>query len=327
MSYRHAGLASEYVIDEEKINRLRPTISSSGAAELEVLRRQLRLINTRNKLTHLTLMGIAEHQGSYLASGDPLYLKPLSQIRLTKWIKREMQAGSRFLPSEERLEFVDHSMISRLTRTISVLSPYGQEIPLREFFPTTRAVYKRLIEAILNEEKERIKQNIKEKAYTDEKIKNRLKERFGLSISRRTVSACRQEMRIPSSYTRNSSHIYPPREIRFSFHYPLHIASVKANAPELPGVYEISLANRKIDYPLGIGEVVYIGSAKNIRKRLRDHLRPTSKNAKLRTLLNKHQAIFRFIVIQREARAEEKKLCQCFLSAYGSLPYCNRIKP
>jgi len=69
-------------------------------------------------------------------------------------------------------------------------------------------------------------------------------------------------MRIPSSYTRNSNHMYPPRQVRFSFHYPLNMAAVKANAPEAPGVYEISLAEMKIDYPLCPSGVVYIGSAK-----------------------------------------------------------------
>ena len=44
--------------------------------------------------------------------------------------------------------------------------------------------------------------------------------------------------------------MYPPRQVRFSFHYPLNMAAVKANAPEAPGVYEIPLAEMKIDYPL-----------------------------------------------------------------------------
>jgi len=371
VSYRHPGLAREYVIDEGKMRRcrLRPEASrlsvrlsahaegstksqpegqsqavstgdpstalrpSSGQgsgqalAEIQALRRQLRLINTRNKLTHMVLMGIAEHQGDYLASGDALHLRPLSQVALAEWIRSETQDDGRFLPPGSKLELVDNSMISRLTRNMSLLSPQDQDIPLRDFFPSTRDVLKRLIEAILDEEKEQIRRGGIERAYTDEEIKERLKERHGVSISRRTVSACRQGMRIPSSYTRNSNRTYPPRLACFSFHYPLDMASVKANAPEVPGVYEISLAEVEVDYPLCSSGVVYIGSAKDLRKRLKDHLQPGSKNGDLKALLSNHRAVFRYIIKHRGVRAEERVLCQCFISAYGSLPRCNRIRP
>ena len=301
--------------------------SGQALAEIQALRRQLRLINTRNRLTHMILMGIAEHQGASLSTGNALRLRPLSQVALAEWIKGEAEGDSRFLPPGSRLELVDNSMISRLTRNVSVLSPRDQDIPLRDFFSSTRDVHKRLIEAILDEEKEQIRRGDIERAYTDEEIKERLKERYGVSISRRTVSACRQGMRIPSSYTRNSNRTYPPRLAHFSFHYPLDMASVKDNAPEVPGVYEISLAEVEVDYPLCSSGVVYIGSAKSLRKRLRDHLRPNSKNGDLKALLRKHRAVFRYIVKHRGVRAEERVLCQCFTLAYGALPRCNRISP
>ncbi len=329
VSYRHAGLVREYVIDEGKMRGWRQahTLSREDEAEILALRRQLRLINTRNRLTHTVLMGIAEHQGAYLASGDALHLRPLSQVALAEWIRSEAQGDCRFLPPGSRLEFVDHSMISRLTRNMSVLSPQGQDIPLRDFFPSTRDVHKQTIEAILDEEKEQLRQGHLKRAYTDEEIKERLKERFGVSISRRTVSACRQDMRIPSSYARSSSHVYPPRLACFSFPYPLNVTSVKANAPETAGVYEISLAEVEIDYPRCTSGVVYIGSARNLRKRLRDHLGANSKNGDLKALLSNHRAVFRYIVKHKSIRAEEKELCRCFILAYGALPRCNRIRP
>jgi len=355
VSYRHAGLTREYLFNEGNFRRwrLRPegfsvsvqpndqpegrsqALSASDEAvrlahdeaQIQALRRQLRLINTRNRLTHMILMGIAEHQGAYLASGDALHLRPLSQVALADWIKGEAQGDSRFLPPGSRLELVDNSMISRLTRNMSVLSPQGQNIPLRDFFPSTRDMHKRLIEAILDEEKEQIRRGDIERAYTDEQIKEKLEERYGVSISRRTVSVCRQGMRIPSSYTRNSNHPKPPRLVHFSFHYPLNTASVKANAPEAAGVYEISLADVEIDYPLCSGGMVYIGSAKNLRKRLRDHLRPNSKNGDLRALLDSHMCSFRYILVRRDLREAEKELCHSFSATYGSLPRCNRISP
>ncbi|MCG2769662.1 MAG: hypothetical protein L6435_14985 [Anaerolineae bacterium] len=347
VSYRHAGLTREYLFDEGNIRRWRlcpegfsvsvqpnaqpegrsQALSARDEAQIQALSRQLRLINTRNRLTHMILMGIAEHQGAYLASGDALHLSPLSQVALAEWIKGEAQGDSRFLPPGSRLELVDNSMISRLTRNMSVLSPQGQNIPLRDFFPSTRDMHKRLIQAILDQEKEQVRRGDIQRAYTDEQIKEKLEERYGVSISRRTVSVCRQGMRIPSSYTRNSNHTYPPRLVHFSFHYPLNMASVKANTPEAAGVYELSLADVEIDYPLCSGGMVYIGSAKNLRKRLRDHLRPNSKNGDLGELLDSHRCSFRYILVRRDLREAEKELCYSFSSAYGSLPRCNRISP
>ena len=68
-----------------------------------------------------------------------------------KFLSSEVQGDCRFLPPGSRLELVDHSMISRLTRSMSVLSPQGQDIPLRDLFPSPRDVHKRLIGAILDE--------------------------------------------------------------------------------------------------------------------------------------------------------------------------------
>ena len=329
VSYRYAGLACDYAIDEGKMKRLRRSqaLSPGDETEIQALRRRLRLINTRNRLTYMTLMGIAEHQEDYLVSGDPLYLKPLSQISLAEWIGSKAENAGRFLPPGSELEFVDHSMISRLTRTMSVLSLQDQEVPLRSFFPSTRDVHKRLIKAILDEEKEQIRQGDIEGAYTDEEIKEGLKERFGVLVSRRTVSVCRQSMRIPSSYTRGRNLLYPPREARFSFHHLFDTTSVRAEAPEVPAVYEISLAKMEVDYRLCSSGVVYIGSANNLRKRLRDHLRPGSKNGDLRELLGSHRCTFRYMLLNGNLREMEKELCRSFGADYGSLPRCNRISP
>lgn len=329
ISYRHAGLSSEYVFNEGKLSQWRQSqmLSNGEETKIQVVKRQLRLINTRNRLTHMILMGITEYQRSYLVSRNTMHLRPLSQIALAQWIRNKMEGYNPFLSSGSRLELVDNSMISRLTHHISVLDTQGQNIPLRDFFPTTRDIHKRMIETILNKEKEQVEQGNIERAYTDEEIKKRMEEQYGVSVSRRTITVCRQDMRIPSSYIRNSKCIYPPRLTRFSLYYPLNMASVKTNVPETPGVYEISVTDMKVDYPLCSSGVVYIGRAKNLRKRLRDHLRPGSKNGDLKTLLSNHRAIFRYILKNRDIRAEERMICQCFILAYGSLPHCNHIRP
>jgi RNA polymerase sigma-54 factor len=328
--YRHPALAQEYAF-AEKTTRYRGQTTYPGqfpdqataGTKVQVLRRQLRLINTRNRLTYMTLLGIARHQAAYLTSGEAVLLKPLSQVLLAEWIRKELREGSSFLPPKSGLEYVDHSMISRLTRHMSVLTPQGQEIPLRDLFPTHREVYRQMITLILDEEREQIRRGEFKKGYTDAEIRQWLKRRFGVSISRRTVSAIRQSMHIPSSRTRNSNHAYPPQGVHFSFTFPLNMAAVRANAPQASGVYEISLSGTEIDYPLASSQVIYIGSTKNLQKRLRDHLIPSAKNGDLRRYLANHPTVFRYILEPGDVRAVEKRLCRCFVLAHGALPRCN----
>ncbi|MCL0081814.1 hypothetical protein M1N89_01110 [Dehalococcoidia bacterium] len=63
---------------------------------------------------------------------------------------------------------------------------------------------------------------------------------------------------------------------------PFTSSSVKNNAPRRPGVYELRLDNAKIDYPNGSCEILYIGSGRNLRKRLLSHLSPNTKNGGIR---------------------------------------------
>jgi len=59
------------------------------------------------------------------------------------------------------------------------------------------------------------------------------------------------------------------------------LSSVKENVPEMSGVYELSLENGGIEYPLGTTRIFYIGSSKNIRRRVRAHLGCWSRNEDL----------------------------------------------
>ena len=60
---------------------------------------------------------------------------------------------------------------------------------------------------------------------------------------------------------------------------------IDSNAVENSGVYELCLANREIEYKNDKTGVFYIGSAKNLRKRLKEHLRAKGRNGKIRKIL------------------------------------------
>jgi RNA polymerase sigma-54 factor len=269
--YRFIGLAGEYRLEREKLTRL--TGSGSPADfrkdEIDLFDRQLRLVSTRNRITHMILLGIIEHQPAFLKTCDPLELVPLSQMRISHWIK------------DQGYQSIDNSMISRVVNGTFIIMPDGKPVLLNDFFPSSREICKGHIKGILAEEEMELKSNRLDRPYTDEEIKVRLKEVYGLNISRRTVSYCRNQMGIPPFHRRNYDNRYPLTWAQFSPYFPMTSSSVKENVPEMSGIYELSLENADIEYLLKPTGVFYIGSSKNIRKRLRAHLGCWSRNGDL----------------------------------------------
>jgi len=274
--YRSSGLAGEYRLEREKLTKLTGSGSLAGfrRGEIDLLDRQLRLISTRNRITHMTLLGIIEHQAAYLRSCDPLALVPLSQMRVSHWIK------------DQGYRSIDNSMISRVVNGIFILVPDGRLVLLKDFFPSSREIWKGHIKGILAEEEMELNSNRLDRPYTDEEIRDRLKEVYGPDISRRTVSYCQNQMGIPPFYRRTYDNRYPPTWAQFSPYFPMTLSSVKENVPEMSGIYELSLENADIEYPSKPTGVFYIGSLKNIRKRLRAHLGCWSRNGDLNALIN-----------------------------------------
>lgn len=75
------------------------------------------------------------------------------------------------------------------------------------------------------------------------------------------------------------------------------------------------------------GSSIYIGSTRNIKKRLREHLGENSKNGRIRAFLKKHGCSFRYILFKKDWHEEEKRLYRLFMDTYGSPPKCNRGRP
>jgi len=72
--------------------------------------------------------------------------------------------------------------------------------------------------------------------------------------------------------------------------------------------------------------VFYIGSAKDIRKRLKGHL-GQNRNHGIKELLKNQSCFFRYVLFQKDWRKEEKKLYELFIGTYRTGPRCNRVKP
>ena len=300
---------------------------------------RLRRIGSRNALTHAIIEGIIEHQGDFLSTGDPIDLAPLSQADLTEWMNKMRSAERGLRNAGKRMSPVPdsgfrvpdseicHSWVSRLVNGISVIIPSGKEKPLKKFFQTQKDVNQRFIKQLLDKENEDIESGRQKKPLTDSRIKIELEGKYGVRLSRHSICQCRRDMGIPPAKRRLSGYKYPPLSANFSMLYSLVIEEVLRCAPENPGIYEFRLKGKEIEYPNGRTRVIYIGSTRNIKKRLREHLGKNGKNGHIRDFLKKGGCSFRYMQLSKDWKEEEKRLYNLFHTTYGAPPRCNRVRP
>ncbi len=160
-----------YDIDYARVEELGTCggLTPSETKEARQLLRKLELINTRKNAITGILKGIVARQGLYLDSGDTRTLLPLSQRELAR------EVG------------INASTVSRAMHQKSVATPWGQEVPLRHFFLRPRRFRKEAVRQIIAGEKS---------LGSDEDVRMRLHDKFGVDISRRSVANIRRELKL-----------------------------------------------------------------------------------------------------------------------------------
>lgn len=216
--------------------------------------------------------------------------------------------------------------MKRKNSDLSIITPSEKEIPLRFLFVSRKDMVKRGIKAILNREKQDIGSGRITKPHTDEELRHIIKEEYGLSVTRREVSYCRKELGI-SPYLKRNGYVYHTLAANFSELYPFTALSVEGNAPAGPGVYELCLDTDVIQYPAGCCQTFYIGSAKNLRKRLISHLNSNGKNGGIKKAIKERPCMFRYLRVPQGWDQEEKKFYNLFVLTYGDSPQCNHMSP
>ncbi len=318
--------AREYRFDEEGVNHLmsRPDFP----AELAGVLRRLRLINTRNRLTHALMQAVLASQAAYLRSGQALALLPLTQAEISARLR-----------SESNLSVVaDPGRISRLVRVLSIALPNGEAVPLGGLFPKPRQVHCHFVDHGIKREKTWMLQGVLWEPLTDEAIAEILEREYGIRLLRRTVANIRHDLAIPDCRSRRQRMNYLAATEGFSALVPLTPQALRTAIPAQPGVYEIRAA---LGLPVNEAKegwleksallsphgVVYIGSTGDLRKRLGDHLRGSSDNVLLYNHLADGAARVRFCLVSEGWRWAERDLYRVFCETFGTPPLCNRMSP
>ena len=168
----------KYLINYEKIKEVQKNnfFSREEIERMDKLLKDLNLINIRKTTIHRIIQSGIEIQSDYLGSEDIKNLISFTQRDLSRKLN------------------INSSLICRLIGNKSIVMPWGEEKSLKDFFPNKKKIRKILVKKIINNEKEH---------YTDEKIKNKLKNEFAINISRRSVNVYRRELGIYNGYKKN----------------------------------------------------------------------------------------------------------------------------
>ncbi len=324
--YHRESYAREYRFDETELRRLKSC--RDVPAELAGTLHRLRLINSRNRLTHALVRALLAAQAGYLRSGEPLSLVALTQAQMSEQLKAH--AGLSMV--------ADAGRISRLVRGLSITLPNRKTVPMTELFPTPRKIHCYLLDYVVKMEKAWIAEGALMKPLSDWAIAEILERENGIRLLRRTVANIRHALAIPDCRRRGPRMNYLTATEGFSTLVPLTPQALRSVVPADPGVYEIrsdSLAEageesnsseKRLPPPEPHG-VVYIGSAADLRKRLGDHLRGSSDNALLYRHIAEGAARVRFRVVSNGWRWAERELYRVFCETFGAPPLANRMSP
>ena len=162
-----------YSIDYERFEQLNrtDTFTKAEVKGAKQLFKKLELINNRKETLTQILQNIIEKQATYLESADSRSLLPFSQRDLAEKIG------------------IAPSSVSRAISDKSIGTPWGEEVPVKNFFPTPKRFRIELLRQLLETNNE---------LASDEAIRSRLQEKFGVAISRRSVANLRKELKLPA---------------------------------------------------------------------------------------------------------------------------------
>ncbi|XOB62275.1 GIY-YIG nuclease family protein [Campylobacterota bacterium DY0563] len=155
---------------------------------------------------------------------------------------------------------------------------------------------------------------------TDKFIKEELKKQYCVNISTVQVFKIRTKYFIPNRFERYVNNTYKRFELYFSKIEFLNNDNI-CNLYNTSAVYEL-ISISKVDYNYSQSTTIYIGSTKNLYKRLNEYKNNKGHSLKMRNYLEDNLLYFRFIKTDNYQHLETILLHE-FISLYGEMPLLN----
>lgn len=313
--YHSRYLACEYTIDD---SLLAARLSRFGQNQVRTALRAVRtllLLSTRNRITHGMCRTLLQVQHEFLRAGDDTRLVPVTGRELARAVRAS------------GVHAADPTRISRLLRSTVLILPDGIPRPLKLLCPTSRIVLRTLVREILERERQRRATGHLTATWDDEEIARRIRPRPGVFVSRRLVAYCRQALGAPGARIRSRRACYIAATMNFSGFSRLDRMSVLKHAPLAPGVYELRIPPGEPGHAPDCVGVIYLGRAKNLRRRLLAHTARNHRNDRLAHHIRCARLLFRNRIEIGDLKRAEQSLYRLFRDTYGRPPECNKMSP
>ncbi len=188
-----------YAIHYEKMEALKkdPSLTPAEKRALQKLVQSMELVNARRSTMNQILDAVTEHQKTFLNSGKEEDLKDLTQDRLAANLG------------------VHPSTVCRAVASKAILTPWNQELPLRDFLGrgSLHGILAEIVRLIEREEA-LFRAGKIPLPFRDPEIAAQLKKEKGIVLAVRTISKYRSLAGIPNIYARaktyTSPHSAPP---------------------------------------------------------------------------------------------------------------------
>ncbi|QKF59103.1 GIY-YIG nuclease family protein [Aliarcobacter lanthieri] len=180
--------------------------------------------------------------------------------------------------------------------------------------PKKRFIYSIYIKDIINTNLNILK--------NDTQISKLIYEKYDTKLSRRVICDIRKKYSIPKITKVQRFN----QKMLFTNSFSQKRVLNKENIAQLPndlqGVYELSSSKLEM-YPFLTNKVIYIGSSKNIKRRLRAYTEKYAHTKEIKEFIKSCDNVYFRVVKSKDYRVFEKRFIEYFIYLHGELPKFN----
>lgn len=211
--------------------------------------------------------------------------------------------------------YLDASILSKILNNITFV--YKNKIyHLKYLFPRKSFLYSLYIKDILNNMPNDFIKG-------DKEISEVLYKKYNIKLSRRSICRIRNKNFISKVYKKNNYNSYAYFEKFYNQKKELNKENLKQFNYNTKGVYELS-SNKLEKYSHSKNYIIYIGSSKDIKKRLLTYTEDNAHSNSIKSFIKNHKEIYFRVITTVNYQKLEMLLINSFIEINGELPKLNK---
>ena len=210
--------------------------------------------------------------------------------------------------------YLDSSILSKILNNINY-SYKNSKFKLNSLILKKNFIYSLYIKDLLNSDLYQLK--------NDYQISQILLQFFEIKLSRRTVCTIRNKYLILRVQKRKKFNFYFHNEKFYDEKRELNKYNISLLEKKLSGIYELSTNTLK-KYYFSKNSIIYIGSSKNIKKRLATYTLKTAHSKDIKNFMQTDETIYFRIIRTLNYKEFEMQLINSFIDINGELPKLNK---